>query len=169
MAFSIIGNRLAVKSRFAYSVWILHAIFLLVFPTAIWAMWTTREVYIPVAFNSVFTLLFLGAVPFLIRGILKEHLVCAELDAGNGTIQVCRRGLFKRSSDYREFGDIERIEMRTSESDGEFHSVYLVFRDGFEFPFLHGNHRQGVESERDRFVSFIRQVRSDVIVIEQKV
>jgi len=169
MAFSINGNHLTVKSRFAYSVWILHGIFLLVFPPAIWAMWTTREVYIPFAFSLAFTLLFLAAVPFLVSGIAGEHLICAELDAGNGTVSVRRHGFFTRSAEYREFGDIERIEMRTSENDGEFHTVYLVFRDGFEFPFLHGNHRQGVESERDRFVHFIQQIRPDVSVIEQKV
>lgn len=169
MAFSLFGNRVTVKSRYAYSVWILHGIFLLVFPAAIWAMWTTQEVHIPILFSAVFTLMFLGAVPFLISEIVKEHLVCAELDADNGTVCVCKRGLFTHSYDCREFGDIERIEMRTSDNDGEFHSVYIVFRDGFEFPFLHGNHRQGVESERDRFVSFIQQTLPDVTVIEQRI
>lgn len=169
MAVSINGDRATIKSRFAWSVWILHGIFLLFFPPLIWAMWTTETADIPVYASAVFTGLYLLCVPWLLRGLATETLVSGEIDRKAGTVRLVTRGLAKRSVAARPIDDIDRIEMRTTDNDGEFHSVYLVFRDGTYCAVLHGNDRVGVEDKRDTFLDFIRQRRPDVTVVETRV
>ncbi len=57
--------------------------------------------------------------------------------------------------------------MRTSDDDGEFTTLLVVFRDGEEFAFSHGNYPQGMEEERDRFLAFLRIRRPELQAVEK--
>lgn len=166
MAFQIDSDVLTVNSRHAWVVWPFYALFLFIFPVVIWAMWTSRSAEIPLWFNTIFTGLFLAAAPFLIREMCAARLVRARLDGRTGRISVRQRGLFSRSSEERDFADILQVEMRTTDNDGEFHTLRVVFRDGSGFAFLHGNHRQSVEEERDRFLGFLHRRLPGVKAVE---
>lgn len=169
MAFTIERDTLKVCSYHAIATWLLCGAFLAAFPVAIVAGWRAGPDTIPLWTNLVFTGLFLAAGPFLIREIADARIVRASLDRASGVIRVAQSGLTGRSSAAKSFDDIERVEMRTSDNDGEFHTLCLVFRDGTDFAFRHGNYRQGVEEERDRFLAFLRQRRPDVQAVEKYV
>jgi len=169
MAFRIDGDRLQVNSHYAWVAWIFHGCFLIIFPLATIAIWRAGPDKAPFWFSLIFTIGFLAAVPFLLREIVQARLVRATLDRARGSIEIAKQGLLSRSQATATFDDIERIEMRTSDNDGEFHTLYLVFRDGTDLAFRHGNHRQYIEEERDHFLAFVRQRRPDITAIEQSV
>ena len=145
MVFTIDREVLTVNSRYAWVPWIFHAIFLLVFLPGILAMWHAGPETIPLLFNLAFTGLFLAAAPFMLDEIAKARLVRGKFDRIGGTVNLIKQGLVTRREFARTFDDIDRIEMRTSDNDGEFHTPLVVFRDGEEFAFSHGNYRQGME------------------------
>ncbi|MGE3248069.1 MAG: hypothetical protein AB7F96_11030 [Beijerinckiaceae bacterium] len=163
MAITIDRDVLTVCSRYACVQWIFHATFPLVFPPAILAMWRAGPDQLPLWF----TLLFLAAVPFLLNEIARARLVRATLDRMNGTVEVQRRGLIVLSQLAGTFDDIDRVEMRTTDNDGEFHRLFVVFRDGSDFEFRHGNCRQAMEAERGRLREFLHVRRCDLTAVEK--
>ena len=167
MAFRIEGDRLTVKSRHAWAMWLLYGIFALGFPPAILAMWQAGPEKIPLLANLAFTGLFLAGLPFLLGEIAKQRLVTAHLDRKTGVLEVSQRGLITHSRETRRIEDVDRVEMETSDNDGEFHALYVVFRDGSRFAFSHGNYRRGMEEERDRFLAFLRMRRPELQAVEK--
>jgi len=166
MAFSVECDRLTVHSRHAWALWGVYLLFLLGFPAAVLAMWRAGPEAAPRWFALVLTALFLVAVPFLLREIARARLVRARLDRASGAIHITKRGLFTHSRATRTFDDIERVEMRTSDNDGAFHTLHIVFRDGTDFAFSHGNAREGMEAERDRMLEFLRGRLPDATAVE---
>ena len=167
MAFRIEGDRLTVNSHYAWAIWILCGVFLCVFPPAIIAMWRAAPEKIPLWVCLFFTLGFSAFAPYLIGEIVRARLVRASLDRASGVIRIAQRGLFARSCMAKRFDEIERIEMRTTDNDGEFHGLHVVFRDGTDFAFRHGNCREYMEEERDRFLDFVRRRRPEVGAVER--
>jgi len=168
MTFKLGENTLVVRSHHAWVTWVLNGLFLLVLPAAIWAMWT-GQAPVPQWFSLLFTALFLVALPFLLSEMGRARLVTALLDAASGDVQVVSRGVFQHSTLRRQFSDIDRLELRTTSGDGDFHTLLLVFRDGTEFELAHGNRREGMEEECNRLLAFLRRKRPDVAVTERRV
>jgi len=167
MAFTLHENTLAVRSHHAWVTWVVHGFFLLALPGAIWAMWT-GQAPVPTWFSLVFTALFLVALPFLVSEIRRVRLVTALLDAASGDVHVVTRGVFRRGTLRRHFSDIDRLELRTTSGDGDFHTLLLVFRDGNAFEVAHGNRRKGMEEACSRLLAFLHRKRPDLAVTERR-
>ena len=166
MAFRIDGDILTVSSHYAWVSWIFCGVFAFGFPPAIIAMWRQSPDQIPLLVNLACTCIFLGALPYLFGEMAKARLVKARIDAKSGTIEISKRGLITRSRETRRIEDIDRIEMQTTDNDGEYFSLHVIFHDDGSFPFRHGNHRASMEDERDAFLAFIQKMRPEVEAVE---
>lgn len=167
MAFRIDGDCLTVNSQYAWVSWIIYGIFVLGFPPAIIAMWQAGPEKIPLWFNLIFTGFFLAVLPYFLREIARARIVRAHIDTASGIVEISKRGLVTRSRETRRVEDIDRIEMQTSENDGEYFSLHVIFRDGGSFAFSHGNYREGMEEERDRFLTFLQKRRPELGAVER--
>lgn len=164
MTIKIAGEKLVVKSHAPILAWLLIGVLAVAFLISILAMWSQNigSIWVRVIFSIASCLV----IWLLVRTLRDERIASSVFDARTKRIQLAAASPFRREVRSYPFKDMVRIEFRTSDNDGYFHRVFLIFGDGFELPITQGNHRVGVLEEQHRLVEYLSNSGHSIPLVE---
>ncbi|MDZ7588840.1 MAG: hypothetical protein U5J78_06805 [Parasphingorhabdus sp.] len=166
------GDRMVITNNHAGCLWLFYAVLLIPFFIAVPYLWLAPRDKAPLMFIVPFTLIFVLALPFVVRHILHLEYIRMTLDRrpradSGGLIMIQTRGIFTRRNIVKPLDQIWRMEMEVSDNDGYFYSVDLAFRDGTKIALTQGSHKAGVLQECDNLREFLHRDIPELQMVER--
>ncbi|NNE87778.1 MAG: hypothetical protein HKN27_06845 [Silicimonas sp.] len=135
---------------------VLCAIFLIVFPIAIIALWKGPQETVPLYFLLPFTGIFLICVPLLIRAVLIARSRTITVDRKTGEVSVTSRAPVRNDRQRFAATDIDAAVFRTTDNDGYWYTA-LLRTPGQDVVFAQGSHRPDVRKKFEAMVAELRR------------
>lgn len=144
-------------------------IFLIIFPVAIIAIWTTPPDDMPLYFSAPFTLVFALTGPFLVRQVMGARTRRIAIDAPGRSIVLTTVQPFNGAKSRSiAMEDVRRVLFETTDTDGFFHRGLLDLGAADQITFTQGNHHAAVRAEAERMITALRQVQPALEIVETR-
>ena len=142
-------------------------VFIALFPPLLVHLWTAPRETVPGWIAIAFTAAFLGAAPALIRSVLDARTRRVTVDARAGTVSVAAKGILNTGLTERALAAVTRIEIRTTDNDGEWHRAVVLFDEGDPLCIAQGSWKPEVRETAERFLAVALPARPDLAIHER--
>lgn len=166
MRLDVNGDKLFLKNDYAGCMWIFYSFMIIPFFSGIYLLWQEPSDTVPLYFVLPFTIVFLIAVPIMLKEAIKMRIVTLEMDRTLGQICISKSALFSKEKELRKINEIDFIQVECSDNDGEFFNVKMHFKDNVVVPILHGNHRASIFGQIKEINDFL-EVRFPKVPIQE--
>jgi hypothetical protein len=144
-------------------------IFLIIFPIAIIALWTTPPDNMPLYFLAPFALVFALTVPFLVRQVMGARTRRIAIDApGRAIVLTTVQPFNGAKSRSIAMESVRRVLFETTDTDGFFYRGLLDLGAADQVTFTQGNHHAAVRAEAERMITALRQVQPALEIVETR-
>lgn len=144
----------------------LSALFLIIFPVVIIAVWLGVPEVAPAWAAAALTVGALVCIPFPLRDVVRARSRILTINPGERRIEATTRSPFALSREVWQFADVNAIVVRRSTSpEGDFHRGAVSLKDGREYVFVQGNHETGVRERAEELKSALRAGGFDPAII----
>jgi hypothetical protein len=149
------------------SAW-LAAVFLVVFPIAIFKIWQEPREVAPLIYIVPFTAIFVSVVPYLLKLVLKAQTRQFQINPDSNQLDISVTSLLRRDFEQVPALNVQSLTFETTDNDGFWYSAEIRLNDGRSLCFAQGSYEPGVRNDLARMQEQLSSIRPDIRVIEKK-